>query len=113
MRAAAACPDRAAVRAVSAWPAVAAVAVAIATSSGAAATDIELGGYLATECTTCHRAAGGAIPPLTMAEASMVAKLEAYRDRRLANPTMQTIAGRLTDAEIAALARYFATIAKP
>jgi cytochrome c553 len=49
-----------------------------------------------------------AIPPLAMAEASMVAKLEAYRDKRLPNPTMQTVAGRLTDAEIAALARYFA-----
>jgi hypothetical protein len=48
------------VLAASAWPAVAAVAVAIAASSGAAATDIELGGYLATECKTCHRAAGGA-----------------------------------------------------
>jgi cytochrome c553 len=96
-----------------AWHAVAAVAVAIEACTGAAATDIELGRYLATECTTCHRAAGGAIPPLAMAEASMVAKLEAYRDKRLPNPTMQTMAGRLTDAEIAALARYFATDVKP
>jgi cytochrome c553 len=113
MRGDAACPDRAVVRTLKAWPAVAAVAVAIAACTGAAATDIELGRYLATECMTCHRAAGGAIPPLAMAEAIMVAKLEAYRDKRLPNPTMQTIAGRLTDAEIAALARYFATVAKP
>jgi cytochrome c553 len=39
--------------------------------------------------------------------------VKAYRDKRLDNHVMQTIAGRLSDEEIAALAAYFATARKP
>ena len=94
----------------------AAAAVAVVTAGSAAAADIELGRYLATECMTCHRAAtaGGAIPSIFgMAEATFADLLKAYRDKKLPNPVMQSIASRLTDEEIAALARYFATTSKP
>jgi cytochrome c553 len=93
----------------------AAAALAVATTSSAAATDVDLGRYLATECMTCHRAAtaGGAIPNIFgMAEATFAKIVKGYRDGKLPNPVMQNIARRLTDQEIAALARYFAT-AKP
>jgi cytochrome c553 len=90
--------------------------VGLLTAGHAAAADVELGRYLATECATCHRAAaaGGAIPSiLGMAEARLAGVLKAYRDRELPNPVMQNVASRLTDEEIAALARHFATAAKP
>jgi cytochrome c len=93
----------------------AAAALAVATTSSAAATDVELGRYLATECMTCHRAAtaGRAIPNIFgMAEATFAEIVKGYREGKLPNPVMQNIARRLTDQEIAALARYFAT-AKP
>jgi cytochrome c553 len=93
-----------------------AAVVVLVTAGHAAAADVELGRYLATECTTCHRAAagGGAIPNIFgMDEARFADAISAYRDRRLPNPVMQSIASRLTDEEIAALARYFATAAKP
>jgi cytochrome c553 len=91
-------------------------AVVVLVTAGHAAADVELGRYLATECTTCHRAAaaGGAIPSIVgIDEARLAGALKAYRDRALPNPVMQNVAGRLTDEEIAALARYFATAAKP
>ena len=43
----------------------------------------------------------------------MIELVRAYRDGRLTNPVMQTIARRLTDEEIAALARYFASTSQP
>lgn len=77
-----------------------------------AAADLELGRYLATECMTCHRpgAATAAIPNIYgLAEASFAEVMKGYRDKRLANPVMQNIAGRLSDDDIAALALFFAT----
>jgi cytochrome c553 len=94
----------------------AAAALAIVTAGSAAAADVELGRHLAAECMTCHRAAtaSGAIPSISgMAEANFAVIVKAYRDRRLPSPVMQSIASRLTDEEIAALARYFATAPKP
>jgi cytochrome c553 len=93
-----------------------AAVVVLVTAGHAAAADVELGRYLATECATCHRAAaaGGAIPSIVgIDEARLAGALKAYRDRALPNPVMQNVASRLTDEEIAALARYFATAAKP
>jgi cytochrome c553 len=79
--------------------------------------DLALGRHLAAECTTCHRPARGggqAIPDLHgMPEGRIVQALGAYRDRQLPNPVMQTVAGRLTDEDIAALAAYFAAAAAP
>jgi cytochrome c553 len=44
-----------------------------------------------------------------MAEATFAEIVKGYREGKLPNPVMQNIARRLTDQEIAALARYFAT----
>ncbi len=43
-----------------------------------------------------------------MAEHTFAEVIRAYRDKRLGNAVMQTIAGRLKDDEIEALAAYFA-----
>lgn len=78
--------------------------------------DLEFGRYLATECMTCHRSAtaGGAIPEIFgMAEARFIVLIRAYRDKQLPNPVMQSVAGRLKDEEIDALAHFFAVTKKP
>jgi cytochrome c553 len=101
-------------RTVHAMPlAVAVMAVGGAMNVGGG--DVELGRYLASECLTCHRAAPttGTVPVLFgMAEPRFTTSIKAYRDKQRPNPVMQTVAGRLTDEEIAALAAYFAQ-AKP
>src|ERR1043165_9807042 len=96
--------------------AVAASVLAASVEVCAAAADIELGRYLASECMTCHRAgtATSTIPNIFgVAEVILIQVLTAYRDKRLANPVMQNIAGRLSDDDIASLALYFATTTKP
>jgi cytochrome c len=78
--------------------------------------DLELGRYLATECLACHRSAtaGGAIPNIFgMAAPRFTTLIKAYRDKQLPNPIMQTIAGRLKDDEIEALAHYFSITKRP
>ena len=92
---------------------------ALAAVSGAALAqkgDLEFGRYLATECVTCHRTmtAGGAIPNIFgMAEAKFTTLVKAYREKQLPNPVMQSVAGRLKDDEIDALAHYFAVTKRP
>jgi cytochrome c553 len=84
--------------------------------SSAHGADIELGRYLSTECITCH---GGAqkhnqIPDIFgHAEGTFEQVLKAYRDKLLDNQVMQTVASRLTDEEIAALAAFFAKTKRP
>ena len=78
--------------------------------------DLEFGRYLATECMTCHRSAiaGGAIPNIFgMAEPRFIVLIKAYRDKQLPNPVMQSVASRLKDDEIEALAHYFFVTKKP
>lgn len=85
-------------------------------SAVAAAPDIELGRYLGAECLTCHRTAtaSSTIPNiLGVNPATLAQRLKAYRSGELANPVMQTIAGRLKDDEIEALAAYFASLKRP
>ena len=80
------------------------------------AADVELGRYLATECMTCHGASktDSAIPDIFGKPESLVdERLKAYRDKSLPNEVMQTVASRLKDDEIAALAAYFRTAKKP
>jgi cytochrome c553 len=80
------------------------------------AADVELGRYLATECVTCHAASktDSAIPDIFGKPETLVGeRLKAYRDKRLPNEVMQTVASRLKDDEIAALAAYFRTAKKP
>ncbi len=75
--------------------------------------DAEFGEFLSGECTTCHRRDGGAdgIPSITgWPEDGFVTVMHAYREKVRPNVTMQTIAARLDDEEIAALAAYFATL---
>lgn len=77
--------------------------------------DAEFGRYLSTECLTCHGVAkpGDTIPNIYgHPESAFVEVIKAYRDKRLPNEVMQTIASRLKDDEIEALAAYFRT-AKP
>jgi cytochrome c553 len=91
--------------------AVATAGLLSAGASAQAAADLELGRYLSTECTTCHRpgAASAAIPNIYgLDEATFAEVMKGYRDKRLANPVMQNIAGRLKDDDIEALAAFFA-----
>jgi cytochrome c len=78
--------------------------------------DLEFGRYLASECLTCHRSAmaGTAIPNIFgMADARFRVLIKAYRDKQLPNPVMQSVAGRLKDDEIDALAHYFSVTKSP
>ena len=78
--------------------------------------DLELGRYLSSECITCHRGATAksTIPNIYgISERSFIEVVKAYRDKRLNNPVMQNIAGRLKDDEIEALAAYFAKAKRP
>ena len=78
--------------------------------------DFELGRYLSSECMTCHGTAkaDSTIPNIFgLSQAHFTDVIKAYRAKTLPNPIMQTIAGRLNDEDIAALALYFATARKP
>lgn len=78
----------------------------------AIAGDPEYGAYLASECTTCHRADGTdeGIPSITgWPVDDFVITLQAYKRGKRSHQAMQTIARRLSDEEIASLAAHFAT----
>jgi cytochrome c553 len=93
-----------------------AVAIVVIAGCDGRAADLEFGRYLATECMICHRSgsATSVIPDIFgKAEHYLTERIVAYRERRLPNPVMQNVAGRLTDEEIASLALYFATAKKP
>lgn len=92
------------------------LATVLAGASAGHAADVEFGRYLSSECTTCHGAAksDSTIPVIHgLDETHFVEVIKAYRAKTLPNPVMQTIAGRLRDEEIAALAAYFAIASKP
>ena len=98
-----------------------ALAVCVASMTGgqltaAPAADIELGRYLSSECMTCHGTAkaDSTIPNIFgLSEMHIAEVIRAYRAKALPNPVMQSIASRLNDEDIAALALYFATAKKP
>jgi cytochrome c len=92
-----------------------ATAIVVALANDARACDLDLGRYLAAECLTCHRPAAGATIPALFGrpEATLVGLLRAYRSGERTNPVMQTIARRLSDAEVAALGCYFANTKQP
>ena len=78
-----------------------------------AAGDRALGEYLSSECVTCHQLSGRyqGIPPIIgWPEASFVEIMNEYRDKRRTNPVMQTIAGKFSSDEVAALAAYFGSL---
>ncbi len=96
--------------------AAALVAMLLLSPPHAFAADVELGRYLATECMTCHGASkSDSHDPGYFRQAGepVDERLKAYRDKRLPNAVMQTVASRLKDDEIAALAAYFRTAKKP
>jgi cytochrome c553 len=80
---------------------------------GLAAGDRALGEYLSSECVTCHQISGRyqGIPPIVgWPEATFTEIMNEYRDKRRSNPVMQTIAGKFSNDEVAALAAYFGSV---
>jgi cytochrome c len=78
-----------------------------------AAGDRALGEYLSSECVTCHQLSGRyqGIPPIVgWPEPSFIEIMNEYRDKRRSNPVMQTIAGKFSNDEVAALAAYFGNV---
>lgn len=75
--------------------------------------DSDYGQYLSGECVTCHQLSGGddGIPSIVgwMAD-DFVAALHSYKSGYRPNQVMQTIAGRLSNEEIAGLAAYFEAV---
>ena len=87
--------------------------VALTGTVASMAKDIALGSYLSAECVTCHQITGryDGIPPITgWPETSFIEIMGEYRQKKRPNPLMQTIAQRLSDEEIAALAAYFGNL---
>jgi len=85
----------------------------IAGTSAATAADVAYGEYLASECATCHRRDGQdkGIPSIVgWPPEQFIAALAAYKKKERPNPIMQTIAGRLSDEEMQALAAYYAML---
>lgn len=79
----------------------------------ASATDVALGEYLSGQCTTCHQLSGkvSGIPAIVGWDSeSFVAVMQSYKRKEREHQVMRTIAGSLSDEDIAALAAYFATI---
>ena len=70
----------------------------------------EYGEYLSNECTTCHQLHGYAegVPSITnWPMAVFIVTLKAYRDGTEENQAMRSVAKRLTDEDIEALAVFF------
>jgi cytochrome c553 len=76
--------------------------------------DRALGEYLSSECVTCHQISGrqvGAVPAIVgLPEDAFVALMESYKRRERDSQIMQTIAGQLSEEEVAALAAYFGSL---
>lgn len=97
------------------FPAIAILAAAIALpASSALAAPQPLAA--AESCTTCHGVGGnssGAIPTIAGKEAAeLISDLEAFRSGEMSGSIMGRLVGGLTEAEIDAIARYFASIAE-
>jgi cytochrome c len=71
--------------------------------------DIAYGQYLSSECTSCHIGEGGeGIPSIRgLSPNVFIMGMAAYRSGERQHQVMNTLAGRLGDEEIAALAAYF------
>ena len=81
--------------------------------TGIAAGDRALGEYLSSECVACHQLTGRhqGIPPIVgWPVASFIAIMNEYREKRRSNPVMQTIAGKFSNEDVAALAAYFSSV---
>jgi len=92
------------------------IALSWSSSWAHAGGDREYGEYLSSECVTCHQSTRGdaKIPVLQgYDQRGFIALMNSYRAGSLDNATMQTIAKRLTDEDIAALAAYFSSLPSP
>ena len=82
--------------------------------TGAAETVSSRGVALAQACVTCHGPEGrsqGAIPTLTtLSSADIITALQAFRAETRPSTVMHRIAKGLDDADITAVATYFATL---
>jgi cytochrome c len=77
---------------------------------------VAYGEYLSGECVTCHRLSGevNGIPSIIgWSPDQFLAVMHAYKFKARDNVTMQTIAARLTEDEIAALAAFFSNVKRP
>ncbi|MEM9635717.1 MAG: c-type cytochrome [Pseudomonadota bacterium] len=95
--------------------AIVALCLAFMIGTAVAEGDPEYGQYLSSECVTCHQSsAAGTIPPIAGMNADgFISMMKLYRSKQLDNPTMQTVAMRLSDEDIAALAAYFSALKAP
>ncbi len=71
--------------------------------------DVAYGRFLSSECTSCHIGEGGeGIPSIRgLTPMVFIGGMTAYRSGEREHQVMNTLAGRLGDEEIAALAAYF------
>jgi cytochrome c553 len=79
----------------------------------ARAGDKALGEYLASECVTCHQVTGqyDGIPSIVgWPDGSFIEIMDEYRHKKRSHEIMQTIAGRYSADDIAALAAYFGSL---
>ena len=75
--------------------------------------DRAFGEYLSSECVTCHQISGrfDGIPPIVgWPENSFVEIMNEYRHKKRSNAVMQTIAARLSEEELSALAAFFGSL---
>jgi sulfide dehydrogenase cytochrome subunit len=90
--------------------------VALALGTAAAAPASSHGAAIANACATCHGPDGqsqGKIPSLrTLSTKDFIAALKAFRAGTRAGTVMHRIAAGLDDADIEAVAGYFATLQK-
>jgi cytochrome c553 len=88
---------------------------ALAVAPSTALADVAAGRAKAQMCTPCHGANGLAVAPNTphlagQPEPYLVDQLKAYRSGKRAHEVMAVVARPLTDAEIADLAAWFASL---
>jgi cytochrome c553 len=76
--------------------------------------DKAFGEYLSSECVTCHQLSGkvvGGVPAIIgWPEDQFVAVMLSYKNKDRPNAVMQTIAGKFSEEELAALAAYFSSV---
>ena len=87
--------------------------VGLASGPTGAQGDRALGEYLSSECVTCHQLSGRyqGIPPIVgWPEATFIGIMNEYRTKHRNNAVMQTIAGKFSNEELAALAAYFGSL---
>jgi len=95
------------------WMLAVVVTGALAGANGADAADVGARA-LAAGCRSCHQPGESTIPSLDgKSREALAGKLRAYREGSLAGTVMPQLAKGYTDAELDAIARYFAETERP